>query len=108
MVRLVFIDMDDTFVAPDKTIPRDNLRILDVAAERGVQFVPCTGRSLRGVPRELVEHPSVRHAVCGGGALVYDVRSGRAIREVPISKSLVRALYADVRGQRVAFDLFTP
>ncbi len=108
MVRLVFIDMDDTFVGPDKTIPRDNLRILDVAAERGVQFVPCTGRSLRGVPRELVEHPSVRHAVCGGGALVYDVRSGRAIREVPISKSLVRALYADVRGQRVAFDLFTP
>lgn len=108
MVRLVFIDMDDTFVGPDKTIPRDNLRILDVAAERGVQFVPCTGRSLRGVPRELVEHPSVRHAVCRGGALVYDVRSGRAIREVPISKSLVRALYADVRGQRVAFDLFTP
>lgn len=108
MVRLVFIDMDDTFVGPDKTIPRDNLRILDVAAERGVQFVPCTGRSLRGVPRELVTHPSVRHAVCGGGALVYDVRSGEIIREVPIAKELVRSLYEDVRDQRVTFDLFTP
>lgn len=86
MVRLVFIDMDDTFVAPDKTIPRDNLRILDDAAERGVQFVPCTGRSLRGVPRELLAHPSVCHAVCGGGALVYDVRSGRIVREVPIDR----------------------
>ena len=100
MVRLVFIDMDDTFVAPDKTIPRDNLRILDVAAERGVQFVPCTGRSLQGVPRELLAHPSVCHAVCGGGALVYDVRSGRVVREVPIDRPLVRALHADVRGRR--------
>lgn len=104
MVRLVFIDMDDTFVGPDKTIPRDNLRILDVAAERGVQFVPCTGRSLRGVPRELVTHPSVSHAVCGGGALVYDVRSGRVVREVPIDRPLVRALHADVRGRRATRD----
>ena len=104
MVRLVFIDMDDTFVAPDKTIPRDNLRILDVAAERGVQFVPCTGRSLRGVPRELLAHPSVCHAVCGGGALVYDVRSGRVVREVPIDRPLVRAPHADVRGRRTTRD----
>lgn len=104
MVRLVFIDMDDTFVAPDKTIPRDNLRILDVAAERGVQFVPCTGRSLRGVPRELLAHLSVCHAVCGGGALVYDVRSGRVVREVPIDRPLVRALHADVRGRRATRD----
>lgn len=48
MVKLVFVDMDDTFVAPDKTIPADNLRFLDVTHERGVQFVPCMGRSLRG------------------------------------------------------------
>lgn len=34
MVKLVFVDMDDTFVAPDKTIPADNLRILDVAHAR--------------------------------------------------------------------------
>ena len=45
MVRLVFVDMDDTFVTPDKVITPENLRILDVAHERGVQFVPCTGRN---------------------------------------------------------------
>ncbi len=50
MVNLVFVDMDDTFVAPDKTIPADNLRILDVAHERGVQFVPCTGKEPARAP----------------------------------------------------------
>lgn len=112
MVRLVFVDMDDTFVTPDKVITPENLRILDVARERGVQFVPCTGRSVRGLPRQLVEHPSVRFAVCSGGALVYDLRAGGAgekngevIHSQPIEKDVVRSLYDDVRDQRITFDL---
>ena len=58
MLRAVFVDMDDTFVAPDKTIPAGNLRVLDLAHERGVQVVPCTGRSVAGLPPELVAHPA--------------------------------------------------
>lgn len=112
MVRLVFVDMDDTFVTPDKVIKPENLRILDVAHERGVQFVPCTGRSVRGLPQQLVEHPSVRFAVCSGGALVYDLRAGGAgekngevVHSQPIEKDVVRSLYDDVRDQRITFDL---
>ena len=107
MVKLVFVDMDDTFVAPDKTIPADNLRILDAAHEHGVQFVPCTGRSLRGLPPKLVSHPCVRYAVCSGGALVFDLSSGEVIHREPIEKDVVRALYDDVRDQRITFDLTT-
>ena len=107
MVKLVFVDMDDTFVAPDKTIPADNLRILDVAHERGVQFVPCTGRSLRGLPQQLISHPCVRYAVCSGGALVFDLSSGEVVHREPIEKDIVRALYDDVRDQRITFDLTT-
>lgn len=112
MVRLVFVDMDDTFVTPEKVITPENLRILDVAHERGVQFVPCTGRSVRGLPQQLVEHPSVRFAVCSGGALVYDLRAGGAgekncevVHSQPIEKDVVRSLYDDVRDQRITFDL---
>ena len=112
MVRLVFVDMDDTFVTPDKVITPENLRILDLAHERGVQFVPCTGRSVRGLPPRLVAHPSVRFAVCSGGALVYDLRAGGAgekngevVHSQPIEKDVVRSLYDDVRDQRITFDL---
>ena len=79
MLRAVFLDMDDTFVAPDKTVPADNLRVLDLALEKGVQVVPCTGRNLAGLPPELASHPSVRYAVCGGGALVYDLGTGEVV-----------------------------
>lgn len=105
MVKLVFVDMDDTFVGPDKSIPADNLRILDEAHARDVRFVPCTGRSVAGLPPQLAGHPCVRHAVCSGGALVYDLRAGEVLRRVPIEKDLVRSLYEAVRGQRISFDL---
>lgn len=105
MVRLVFVDMDDTFVTPEKVVPPENLRVLDLAHERGVQFVPCTGRSVRGLPPELRAHPSVRFAVCSGGALVYDVRTGEVVHREPIAREVVRSLYDDVRDQRITFDL---
>lgn len=107
MVRVVFVDMDDTFVAPDKTIPAENLRVLDLAHQKGVQVVPCTGRNVSGLPAELVAHPCVRYAVCGGGAIVYDLRTGRPVVENAIDKGVVRAFYEDIRRERTTFDLFT-
>ncbi|WP_455138351.1 HAD family hydrolase [Thermophilibacter sp.] len=107
MLRLVFTDMDDTFVAPDKTIPAENLRVLDELHARGVGVVPCTGRSVAGLPRELVAHPCVRYTVCGGGAIIRDVRAGRDLAVETIDPSVVRALYDDLRELRVTFDLFS-
>ena len=106
MVKLVFVDMDDTFLSPDKTISAENLRILDVAVERGVQFVPCTGRNATGLPRQLVEHPCVRYAVCCNGAIICEAKSGRVLSEVDIEKDVVRSLYADVRDEPITFDIF--
>ena len=106
MTKLVFVDMDDTFLSPDKSVSAENLAILDEAAARGIQFVPCTGRNVTGVPRELAEHPCVRYAVCCNGALVCDVRTHEVLREVAIPKDVVRGLYAELRDLDITFDLF--
>ena len=106
MVKLVFVDMDDTFLSPDKTISAENLSILDLAYEKGVQFVPCTGRNLTGVPEQLVNHPCVRYAVCANGAIIADARTGKVLHSVSIEKELVRSLYDEVCELPVTFDLF--
>ena len=108
MFKLVFADMDDTFVAPDKTIPAENLRVLDELAARGIGLVPCTGRSVVGLPPELLAHPCVSYAVCGGGALTYDVRANRPLAVELIDAATVRALYDEVSACACTFDLFTP
>lgn len=106
MVRLVFVDMDGTFLTPEKTITPENARILDVAHERGVQFVPCTGRNVADLPLELIAHPCVRYAVCCNGSLIVDVATREVLHEVLMDKDVVRAVYEEVRGLRVTFDVF--
>ena len=44
-VKLVFTDLDGTFVDSRKRVCERNARVLERAAELGVQLVPCTGRN---------------------------------------------------------------
>lgn len=106
MVKLVFVDMDGTFLDSSKRITARNAAALDAAWELGVQFVPCTGRNLAGLPRELLDHPCVRYAVCANGAVVADAGTGRTLRQVNIDKGLVLDLYRRLRERPVTFDLF--
>ena len=73
MLKLVFTDLDGTFVDSQKLVPERNAYVLDLAAERGVQFVPCTGRNANGILPELANHPAVRYAICCAGAIVFEV-----------------------------------
>ena len=63
MLKLVFVDMDGTFLNSAKKITSENLAAMDLAAQKGVQFVPCTGRNVNGIPEQMVSHPSVNSAV---------------------------------------------
>jgi len=106
VLKLVFVDMDDTFLTPEKTITPLNRQALDLAYERGIQFVPCTGRNYTGLPEELVSHPSVRYAVCCNGAIVRDLRENRNLHEVVMDHALVHDLWHQIQGLEVTFDLF--
>ena len=106
MLKLVFVDMDDTFLTPEKTITPLNRKALDLAYERGIQFVPCTGRNYTGLPDELVHHPSVRYAVCCNGAIVRDLRENRNLREVTMDRALLHDLWHQIEGLEITFDLF--
>ncbi len=106
MLKLVFVDMDGTFLDSSKAICAQNERALARADATGVQFVPCTGRNVNGVPAQMLAHPCVHYAICCNGALVCDANTMEVLREVTIDKSVVRALYAQVKDLPVTFDIF--
>lgn len=106
MLKLVFVDMDGTFVNSAKEVTSQNMHALDLAASKGVQFVPCTGRNITGLPPEMVGHPSVHYACCCNGALICDVRTGDVLHEVGIDKQVVRELFAQVAELPITFDIF--
>ncbi len=105
-VRAVFVDLDDTFLAPDKSIPPENLRMMDALASRGAELIPCTGRHVGGVPQAMREHDCVRHVVASNGGIVHDLRSGRDLRVVAIERESVVALYRRLKPLPVIVDAF--
>jgi Cof subfamily protein (haloacid dehalogenase superfamily) len=108
-VRIVFADMDDTFLARDKSVPERNLALLDLLAERGIAFVPCTGRPYRAVSERVLAHPATAYVVGSDGAAVTDVRrkgSPRTARLSALGKPRALALYERVRELPVTFDVF--
>ncbi len=105
-IRAVFVDLDDTFLAPDKSIPAANLALMDELCARGIELVPCTGRHVGGIPEAMRAHPGVRHVVASNGAVVRDMRSGDDVRVVDIPRNEVRGLYAQLVDQPLVFDVF--
>ncbi len=104
--KLVFVDLDGTFVDSQKRVCERNLRVLERAAEVGVQFVPCTGRNANGILPELAAAPCVRYAVCGNGASVVDLRTNEVLHSEPLLAEQVLDLHERLAGLRVTFDVF--
>lgn len=105
-LKLVFVDLDGTFVDSQKRVCERNLRVLERAAELGVQFVPCTGRNANGILPELAGAACVRYAVCGNGTSVVDLRANEVLHSVPLQRGQVLDLFERVAGLRVTFDVF--
>ena len=104
-IRIVFSDMDDTFLAPDKSIPPENLAAVDRLLENGIAFVPCTGRHLGGIPEAVLSRSSL--AVSDSGASVTDLRSGNLVWSRPVNPDTVLAMHRELQDvSGVEFDLY--
>lgn len=67
-IRLIAADMDGTLLDDEKRIPEENLRAFRACAARGIEIVPATGRTMRGLPDELRNLPGVHYAILTNGA----------------------------------------
>ena len=110
---IVFSDMDGTFLTTDKRVSEGSMQALDKLAEHGIEFVPCTGRALVGIPQEVLAHPSVHYAVSSNGAvvsrIVCDVEgavSSETLRRVPLSRAKALEVLQIARARDVTFDIF--
>ena len=60
-IRLIATDMDGTLLDNEKNVSDRSRRALTLAAERGIEIVPATGRMLDMVPEEVLSFPFVRY-----------------------------------------------
>lgn len=110
---IFFSDLDGTFLDSEKRVPERCWHALDVLAEHDVEFVPCSGRPLAGIPREILDHPAVHFVVSANGATVSELGTGtdrlagaRTIHSVPLTRAHALACWELSRGCDVTFDIF--
>ena len=80
--KLIACDLDGTLMRDDMSISEENLRAISEIAVRGVEFVPCTGRTLCEIPEAVRCHPDVYLPAerTGSSRLPQSGRAGRDFR----------------------------
>lgn len=80
-VKLIAVDMDGTVLDSSSGLPEVNRRALEIAYDRGVYVVLCTGRTMTELYPCLEHFDGVRYAVCTNGGFVVDLKTGERICE---------------------------
>lgn len=104
--RIVFSDLDDTFLTHDKRVTPENSALLDEFERRGIQFVPCSGRVFGGIPKDLCSRACVDYAVSANGAVITDTATGEPVASWLLPVESVKRLYEKVKDLDVTFDVF--
>ncbi len=74
--KLIASDLDGTLLLPDMSVSEQNLAAIAALAQKGVHFVPASGRTLREIPAELTKNPHIRYVIYSNGAATADLRTG--------------------------------
>lgn len=69
--KLLASDLDGTLFDPNKQISEQNMEAIKRLVERGIPFVPVTGRSLCEMPN-VVAIPQIRYYIYSNGTAIWD------------------------------------
>ena len=72
-------DLDGTLLSKGEIISEENQAAIKEMSERGICFVPNSGRSFSEMPRSVLENPYIRYYIGADGASIWDKETGEKI-----------------------------
>ncbi|MCR5369527.1 MAG: Cof-type HAD-IIB family hydrolase [Clostridium sp.] len=78
-IRLIACDLDGTLLNDKKELTPRTRAALELAASKGIEFVPSSGRFFRGMPEAVRSLPFLHYVIAVNGASVYDIRNDCSI-----------------------------
>lgn len=105
-IKLILLDLDGTLLTTDKKISAANYAVLEQAAAKGIDIVPCTGRFFIGMPEEVRSLPFLRYAITINGAEIYDVKEEKALHTALISPEKAEEVFSMMDTLPVIYDCF--
>ena len=76
---LVGSDLDGTLLLKGEIISEENQAAIREMRDRGVCFVPNSGRSFGEMPKSVIENPYIRYYIGADGASIWDKETGEKL-----------------------------
>lgn len=77
--KLIASDLDGTLLNDELKMSEENRRAIRGLTERGVYFVPATGRTFTEIEPSVLSLPEVRYILCSNGTILHDKLTGKRI-----------------------------
>ena len=104
-IKLVASDLDGTLFTDEKTISDETRRTLEEITEKGILFVPCTGRAFASVPELVRTLPGVQYMIASNGASIYHVETGERVYGCTLSADSVARILALPMPEEMTFEV---
>lgn len=83
--KMVVSDLDGTLLNKQEQISQENRNAIVKLEEKGIAFVPASGRAWCEMPAQLRENSHIRYYITSDGTQIYDKQAGEVIWERKIS-----------------------
>ncbi|MCD8036612.1 MAG: Cof-type HAD-IIB family hydrolase [Clostridiales bacterium] len=105
-IKLIATDLDGTFLDNSKQISAENLKAVHDAVNKGVLFVPATGRALHTMPDNVLALDCVDYAVTSNGAAVVEMKTGNIIYKNQLDNAMARRVIEYAAEINVMAEIF--
>lgn len=110
MYRIMFSDLDETLLVKHH-VPQFNREAVVKAREKGLKFVPCTGRPFNMIPEILQELDAYdkegEYSLCFNGGLIVENKGGKVLHFKGLSYSKTKEVFDFARDLDVCVMVFT-
>ncbi len=105
-IRCIALDLDRTTLDGDGYLPEENRKALEEVMEKGVQVVMASGRALSTLPAAIREMEGIRYAITSNGAAVYELHTGKCLKQYKMTEESVRRILTLTRNFPVTYEAF--
>lgn len=104
--KLIALDLDETTLDRQSRLSPGNRAALEAAVSSGIQIVIASGRSLDTLPEKMTHFPGIRYAICGNGAMVYDLSARTVLAQHLLPAGAVRDVLRLGQGLHLTYEGF--
>ena len=110
MYRIMFSDLDETLLV-NHHVPKVNQEAIFKAREKGLKFVPCTGRAFNMIPEILKEIGTYdqegEYSLCFNGGLIVENKNNKILHFKGLEFDIAKKIFENARNLDVCVLVFT-